>query len=111
MDLFYKLDENNETMLNSGQLVGGIFVLRKCPRTCDLINKYYELSQDYHLIDDTPSVISNDSQFIDHRHDQSLFSLLRKKYGTISIPDETWYPNFRDPQVLNYPILATRIRM
>ena len=59
----------------------------------------------------TVKIVSNDPEFIDHRHDQSLFSLLRKKYGTILIPDETWYPDFRNPQVLNYPILATRIRI
>ena len=110
MDLFHRLDVNNNDMLNSGQLVGGIFILRKCLKTVNLINEYYQLSQDYHLIDDSPSIIPNNSEFIDHRHDQSLFSLLRKKYGTILIPDETWYPDFRDSKVLNFPILATRIR-
>ena len=111
MDLFNKLDVNNETMLNSGQLVGGIFILKKCSKIVNLINEYYDLSQDYHLIDDSKSNINNHPDFIDHRHDQSLFSLLRKKLGTILIPDETWYPDFTDSKVLNFPILATRIRM
>jgi glutaredoxin-related protein len=110
MDLFHKLDVYNDNMLNSGQLVGGIFILKKCPKTIKLIDEYYELSQDYHLIDDSPSTIPNDSEFIDNRHDQSLFSILRKKHGTILIPDETWFPDFRDSKVLNFPILATRIR-
>ena len=110
MDLFHRLDVNNISMLESGQLVGGIFVLKKCTKTVNLINDYYNLSQEYHLIDDSPSTIPNDPEFVDHRHDQSLFSILRKKYGTILIPDETWYPDFRDPKVLNFPILATRIR-
>ena len=110
MDLFKELDVTDEEMFNSGQLVGGIFVLRKCPKTIDLINTYYELSQNYHLINDDKSILSNDVSFVDHRHDQSLFSILRKKMGTIKIPDETWHPNFNDPKVLNFPILATRIR-
>ena len=54
------------------------------------------------------SIIPNDSGFIDHRHDQSLFSLLRKKYGTISIPDETYSENWSDSNIKNKPIHATR---
>lgn len=111
MDLFNKLDVNNETMLESGQLMATSFVLKKCLKTVNLINNYYSLSQEYSLIDDTPSKINNDSKFIEHRHDQSLFSLLRKKLGTIIIPDETWYPDFTNNKVLNFPILATRIRI
>jgi len=111
MDLFDRLDLNNEDMKESGQLMATVFILKKCDKTVDLINQYYSLSQEYNLIDDSPSKISNDPKFIDHRHDQSLFSLLRKKIGTIIIPDETWYPDFTNKIVLNFPILATRIRI
>ncbi len=110
MDVFEKLGELNEKMMNSGQLVGGIFILRKCSHTIDLINEYYELCQDYKLIDDSESKISNDTTFVAHRHDQSVFSILRKKRGTILVPDETWFNNFMSPEAQSKPILATRIR-
>jgi hypothetical protein len=110
MDVFEKLDELNEEMMNSGQLVGGIFVLRKCQNTINLINEYYDLCQNYNLIDDSISKLPNDATFIDHRHDQSVFSILRKKRGTILIPDETWFNNFMSQEAQSKPILATRIR-
>ena len=110
MDLFKALDEDNVSMKDSGQLVGGIFVLRKCNNTTNLINEYYDLCNNHSLIDDSPSVLPNDSSFVAHRHDQSLFSILRKKRGCIIIPDETWFPNFMSPEAMSKPILATRIR-
>ena len=97
-------------MKDSGHLVGGIFVLRKCEHTTNLINEYYELCNDHSLIDDTQSILTNDSSFVAHRHDQSLFSILRKKRGCILIPDETWYTNFMSYEAMSKPILATRIR-
>jgi hypothetical protein len=110
MDVFEKLDELNDKMMNSGQLVGGIFVLRKCQNTINLINEYYDLCQNYNLINDSESKLPNDPSFIAHRHDQSVFSILRKKRGTILIPDETWFDNFMSSEAQSKPILATRIR-
>jgi hypothetical protein len=110
MDLFKFLNEDNDSMKNSGQLVGGIFVLKKCDNVVNLINEYYELCNNNSLIDDSPSILPNDPSFVAHRHDQSLFSILRKKRGCILIPDETWFPNFMSPEAMSKPILATRIR-
>lgn len=110
MDLFEALNENNISMKDSGQLVGGIFVLRKCEHTINLINEYYDLCNIHNLINDSPSILANDSSFITHRHDQSLFSILRKKRGCIIIPDETWFQDFMSPDAMSKPILATRIR-
>jgi hypothetical protein len=46
----------------------------------NFVNEWYILGCNYHLIDDTNSITDNDSEFVDHRHDQSIFSLLIKKY-------------------------------
>ena len=116
MDVFseiYKKSEynsDNDAILDSGQLVGGIFVLRKCINTINLIETYYNLCENYKLIDDSKSILPNDPSFIAHRHDQSVFSILRKKMGCILIPDETWYTNFMSSEAQSKPILATRIR-
>lgn len=56
------------------------------------------------LIDDSPSKIENDKSFNEHRHDQSLFSVILKinKEITMLVPDSTYHgSNF---------IQATRIR-
>ena len=111
MDVFIKLNEVNNKMMDSGQLVGGIFVMRKCENTINIINKYYELCEEYRLIDNTSSKTQNDSSFVAHRNDQSVFSILRKQMGCILIPDETWHNNFMSPEAQTKPILATRIRI
>ena len=38
----------------------------------------------YHLLDDSKSVNPNYPGFNEHRHDQSIFSLLTKKHGLFS---------------------------
>ncbi len=63
--------------------------------------KYCE-SDNYHLLDDSPSVLKNTEDFYEHRHDQSIFSLLCKKY------DIKYLPNTLDTH--SGPIKATRIR-
>ena len=46
----------------------------------NLIKNWYELSCNYHYIDESPSIIPhpNNKKFIVHRNDQSIFSLLIK---------------------------------
>jgi hypothetical protein len=40
---------------------------------------WYDSCCEYHLVDDSPSVAPNESYFKDHRHDQSIFSILVRK--------------------------------
>jgi hypothetical protein len=100
---FMNLDEDKYK--DSRQLVGGIFVIKKNPKMIKLIEEWYEICCNYHLIDDTPSIEKNDISFMEHRHDQSVLSLLRKKYGCILLEDETYTsPNWDETK----PIWATR---
>jgi hypothetical protein len=94
----------------SMQLVGGVFLIKKSQGAQDLIGCINDLvtRRRYHLFDDTPSVAPNDPDFIEHRHDQSIFSLLRKQAGTLILPDETWFEDWADGE--NYPIHAARLR-
>jgi hypothetical protein len=110
MDMFIILDAKKPEIMNSGQLVGGVFILKKCLHIMDLVNEWYTISQNYQLISDFPSVIPNDPSFRDHRHDQSIFSILRKKRGTIIIQDEVDFDDYNDPICKLYPIVASRLR-
>jgi len=108
MDIFNEL--NVYELLNTKQLNATAFIIRKCERTVNLIKEWYKLCSNYHLISDEPSKIPNDPEFKDNRHDQSIFSLLRKKRGTEILKDETYfYPNW-DILGKNYPIWAIRNR-
>ena len=49
--------------------------------------------------------------FRENRHDQSIFSLIRKLYGSVVIDgDESWMLPFGEGESLNYPFWATRTR-
>ena len=92
------------------QLMATVFLIKKCRAGVELINAANDLvaRKLYFLFDDTPSVAPNDPEFFEHRHDQSVFSLLRKAAGTLILPDETWYEDWNEGR--DYPILARRWR-
>ena len=95
-------------LLETGQLVGGIFILRKCEHTYNLVKKWYKGCCEYNLIDNSQSSIPNDLSFIENRHDQSIFSIIRKQLGTEIILDETYFAPDWNINGYNFPIWATR---
>jgi hypothetical protein len=89
------------------QLVGGIFLMTKCEKTVNMINKWLEICEKYTTIDDSPSKKPNCEGFQEHRHDQSVWSVVRKHYGTeILESDETYHLDFGAN--LDKPIHAIR---
>jgi hypothetical protein len=84
MDLLVKLDMNKDIYLNVPQRQAGAILFLVCKETIQLVNEWYTLACDYHNIDDSPSIIPNFPSFREHRHDQSIFSLLTKKYDLYS---------------------------
>lgn len=101
-----ELLEGNEYMDN-GQILATMYVIRKCPKTMDFVEKWYDTVCNYHNINDVPSVIPNHVSFNEHRHDQSIFSLLCYKLGAEILPDETFYhPNWI--MGINSPVWAVR---
>jgi len=96
------------------QLMSTIIILRKCDNTINLIDKYYDIAiNETHLFSDIyNNDVDNCSDFIDHRYDQSVFSLLRKKYKTFEIYDETYSADNWDDLIYNkkIPFLSTKIR-
>lgn len=88
---YFNIRENDDEILNSGQLVGGIQVIKKNQHSVKLINEWYDtLVKCSSLFTDEKSK-KQDSRFIDNRHDQSVFSIIRKKHGAIVLPDETFF--------------------
>jgi len=105
-DLIEFMDPNNKNNhKETGQYMATSFIYRKCDHVKKLFNEWYKLAQDYHNINNDPSKSKNDDCFGEHRHDQSLFSLLRKKYKTEVISDETYPPGNE-----KMPIWASRKR-
>jgi hypothetical protein len=72
---------NRVDLLQKNQIQAGCLMMQKCSEIVCLIDSWYNWCHDYHLIDDSPSVATNSPQFIEHRHDQSVFNLLIKERG------------------------------
>jgi hypothetical protein len=83
-DLIEFLDMNKDEYLNTTQNQAGALLIFVCDETRELIKEWYHLSCDYHNIDDSSSILPNCLEFKEHRHDQSIFSLLTKKYNLFS---------------------------
>lgn len=80
MDLILALGMNTTEYKDGPQYQATAIFLKKTPKIVELVKEWYSLGCNYHFIDDSPSVAPNDIHFIEHRHDQSTFSLLVKKY-------------------------------
>ena len=105
---YCNIDASNHNVRDTAQLISGTLVIRKCPVSTEAIEEWKRASEIYNLIDDSPSKKENDPSFDSHRHDQSLFSVIRKKYGYVKTWDETMTFTRGGP-LGNKPILATRL--
>ncbi len=72
----------SERDLDSRQMSAAVIIIQKNPHSTALIKEWSALGSIHHLIDD-----SETDEFVDHRHDQSIYSLLVKKYGAMIIGD------------------------
>lgn len=97
--------------LDTGQIANCAIILRKNEHTVSLIKLWYDTCiNERHLITDSPSSVPNDPLFYDHRHDQSIFSVIRKKYGTIFLDDETYKLDNNGSFDTKFPIHCSRIK-
>ena len=87
-DTFILMDMDDEKF-KTGYCRNGAFSLwQKNDFTMSFIEEYLTLCEDKRMIDDTPSQLAEeDPRYIGHRHDQSIFSLLTKKYDIPSFVD------------------------
>jgi hypothetical protein len=81
IDLFHLLDMVEDKYLYSPQRQGGILLFLVCDKIIQMVNEWYSYACHYPNINDTPSSHPNICYFQEHRHDQSIFSLLSKKNG------------------------------
>ena len=88
MDTILNLYCGNYDISNSNQIVATAFVYRKCNNTENIMSLWYRKSCIYHLINDTASISQNSLIFKDHRHDQSVFSLIVKGEGCLTLEYE-----------------------
>lgn len=70
---------DNPLVTETGQLQAGLLFFRNTPETRVFVDSWAKVFWDsFFLVDDSPSRSPNLEGFIEHRHDQSVFSLLAK---------------------------------
>ena len=86
---------------NPRQTCATYMLLKKTPNTMNMVNLWYELASDYHNIDDSPSLIPNDVSFREHRHDQSLFSLITRFTPLVAIVNDDIYTDNKKKAIID----------
>ncbi len=105
--------KNGSKFLKNQQILSGIIFFKNNQFTRNLLEKWCECSNINHLIDDSQSKFKNHPNFKEHRHDQSIFSLLCKKKGVFSLSaSECEWAVFNNKRtwkhLLRFPIHAKR---
>jgi len=104
-DIFKVLDcLENSTITCTPMLDASHSIWKKNENSINFLKKWLELCEDYQLITDIDSIEPNFSDFLAHRHDQSIMSCLGKiykdKYNIIIVGDSSEYGNdYRDPSL------------
>lgn len=90
------------------QLEATQMLFQKTKDTMDYFNEYIEvLNNDMFLISDKFNNYNQIKEFRENRHDQSIFSLLSKSRGCVSIKNETHFSS--NPLIqYDYPFLSVR---
>lgn len=113
-DLFNYLEVKKDSDIrNSEQIWSGSMFFKHNEETKNFLNKWLEVCNINSLIDDTPSNDKNCDEFIEHRHDQSAFSILCKlnNINCLSASECEWAEDENGRywrHLNNYPILAKR---
>ena len=101
---YFKIDKDNE-IYNSNQYMSTILIMQKKKHLLDILKIYSQVLVDNRMLFTDKYNNIQEEYFKDNRHDQSIFSIIRKLYGSIVISDET-YKNQR----YKVPFISTRIR-
>jgi hypothetical protein len=72
---------SSEDFLKSPQIETNVIIFKKSDKIYNFVKNWYEIviSNNYHFADDTPSINKNYDEFVEHRYDQSILSILVKQ--------------------------------
>lgn len=108
IEVFKELNVDiNSHIGNSTQLQAGVMFFKKTFDSVEFLNDYKNIiSKDPNLITDAYST-NQKKDFIECRHDQSIFSILGKQYNSFILENETEFM-YRKREQFDFPILTVR---
>lgn len=115
-DAFMLMDCDYEEYYNTPQRLAGFLIIQKTSFTDEFISEWLKYAQDPRIITDQENCMGkeNYSGFKENRHDQTILSLLSKKYGLKAFRDPSTLTSNNDDDILNrsnYPQIFDLHRM
>lgn len=102
--------DTDADVIDSGQLVATVVLLKKCEHSVKMVDLWYDtVKKNSELFTDNMNNAFQHPEFVAHRHDQSIWSVLLKTHGAEILPDETYFDDF-EKQGAAFPLWAARIR-
>jgi hypothetical protein len=105
--------DGNVAVMATTQLASGMFVLQSTKSNIELLETWLRIAteENYHFSNDSPSREPENPYFIEHRHDASIGSILRKMRGTETTHYEVQsYHDYYGLYEPTLPMRATRLR-
>lgn len=109
-EIFNYFNINHDSYIaNSKQFLAGHIIMKKNNSLMEQLNQFQDLL-DYDNLLITDSYDKNQLKgFVQNRHDQSILSIISKKYGCIELDNEVWFKENPSDQ-FTYPFLAVQQR-
>jgi hypothetical protein len=94
-DTFISMGCDSPRYTDTRQRLGGFILLQKSAFAQAFIDEYLDLAQDPRLLTDQENQLGsgNYPDFVSHRHDQSIFSLLTKRHQLTAYRDPSQWGN------------------
>jgi hypothetical protein len=111
-DCFHYLGLDTATYFEAPQILAGYYICQRSAPVIDFFEKWFAAMQDVRILTDEPNVsgLPNYPGFREHRHDQSIFSLLARKHAFATLPDVSQWGDSRRPPDLPRIIELTNRR-
>lgn len=90
-DCFNLMNLKTDECIYGDQVNAAFILFRKTDFSTMFFNEFFEYCKNYNIISDAPNITENfNKNLVDHRHDQSILSLLSIKYKTtiLSSPNQ-----------------------
>jgi hypothetical protein len=99
-----------EAQLATGQYMATAMMFRRSRAMAEFVEEWCAImaEESHRFCNDAPSASPEHPDFVEHRHDQSVFSCLAKREGFAAIPDETFFWPEWTGAARDAPIWATR---
>lgn len=94
-DCFVLMECDEEKYYNAPQIDASYQFYKKTDRVMSFLNEYNSYCSNENIISDLPNITkANLPEFIDHRHDQSILSLMAVKYNIPLLPEPSEWGNY-----------------